>query len=108
MGASTRVEVYGESLVQAAPAVQAGSNRLRRIDFTAGRALEILGHAIEYLTDEYVHRGGSLRANDGEVQAIQLLMALNRKIYYECPEVPTIAERLMSFLRSLVGAAKPD
>ena len=108
MGASTRVELYGESLVQVAPAVQAGSNRLRRIDFTSGRALEILGHAIEYLTDEYVHRGGSLQANDAEVQAIQLLMALNRKIYYECPEVPTIAERLISFLRSLGGAAKPD
>ena len=84
------------------------SRRRRRITPQAGHALEILGHAIEYLTDEYVHRGGSLRANDGEVQAIQLLMALNRKIYYECPEVPTIAERLMSFLRSLVGAAKPD
>jgi hypothetical protein len=75
------------------------SNRRRYIDFKAGRALEVLGHAIEYLTDEYVHAGGSFCANDGEVQAIQLLMALNRQIYYQCPEVPTLAERCLSLMR---------
>jgi len=30
--------------------------RQRQITPQAGRALEILGHAIEYLTDEFVHR----------------------------------------------------
>jgi hypothetical protein len=71
--------------------------RRRRISPQAGRALEILGHAIEYLTDEYVHRGTSFSADDPEVNAIGLLMSLNRQIYFECPVVPTVGERLRSF-----------
>ena len=73
--------------------------RRRRISPEAGRALETLGHAIEYLTDEYVHRGTSFSAEDPQVKAIQLLMSLNRQIYFECPVVPSFGERLRSFLR---------
>ena len=61
-----------------------------------GDALEILGHAIEYLADEYVHEGRSFSANDGQLQAIQLLMAVNRQVYFECPEVPPLARRVLS------------
>jgi len=75
-----------------------GTSRRRRLDVQAGRALEILGHAIEYLTDELVHEGGSLSADDARVQAVQLLMALNRQVYYACPEEPTLAERCSSLL----------
>jgi hypothetical protein len=71
----------------------------RRITPQAGRALEVLGHAIEYLTDEYVHRGEDLNAQNPEVAAVQLLMALNREVYFECPVAPTLAERLRSWLR---------
>jgi hypothetical protein len=74
---------------------------LRRIDAQSGHALEILGHAIEYLADEYAHAGGSLRSSDGEVQAIQLLMALNREIYLACPEVPTFADRCSALAHHL-------
>jgi len=74
------------------------SNRLRHITPQAGHALEILGHAIEYLTDEYVHQGTAFSAKDGELQAVQLLMALNRQVYYECPEVPTFGERCRALL----------
>jgi len=28
-----------------------------------------------------------------------MLMALNRQVYYECPQVPTVGERLRSMLR---------
>ena len=70
------------------------SNRRRRITPEAGRALEILGHAIEYLTDEFVHQGGDLRAGNSQLEAVQLLMARNREIYYECPEVVTVTDRL--------------
>jgi hypothetical protein len=69
----------------------------RRITPQAGHVLEILGHAIEYLTDEYVHNGGQFRAGDPEVEAIQLLMAANRAIYFECPVVPSFGERLLRF-----------
>jgi hypothetical protein len=68
--------------------------RYRRIDPQSGHALEILGHAIEYLTDEYVHAGGSLRANNAQVEAIQLLIMANRAIYFGCPPVPSLGERL--------------
>lgn len=76
----------------------------RRIDQQAGRALEKLGHAIEYLTDEYVYDfaregEGAFSASDGRVQAIQLLMAANRAIYFACPEVEDLATRCLSILR---------
>jgi hypothetical protein len=74
------------------------SDRRRRITPQAGHALEILGHAIEYLTDEYIHQGLDFSANSGELQAVQLLMALNRQVYYECPEVPTFGERFRALL----------
>ncbi|MDR3751426.1 MAG: hypothetical protein P4K94_08060 [Terracidiphilus sp.] len=72
--------------------------RRRRITPQAGRALEILGHSIEYLTDEFVYRGGSFSASNSQLEAVQLLMALNRQIYFECPEVPTFAERCQALL----------
>ena len=74
--------------------------RPRHITPQAGRALEILGHAIEYLTDEFVHRGGSFSVHNDDLAAVQLLMSLNRQIYYECPELPTFAERWRSLLGS--------
>ncbi|HVT28410.1 MAG TPA: hypothetical protein VHE81_10395, partial [Lacipirellulaceae bacterium] len=65
--------------------------RSKRTAPQTGRALEMLSHAIEYLTDEYVHHSDRLKASDPEVQAIQILMALNRSVYYESTE-----ERLTS------------
>lgn len=72
--------------------------RRRRITPQAGRALEILGHAIEYLTDEFVHEGQPLSADNRQIIAVQLLMAVNRQIYYECPIVPTLRERCRAVL----------
>jgi hypothetical protein len=73
------------------------SDRHRSISPSAGRALEMLGHAIEYLADEYVYRGKTFCADDPEVQAVQLLMTLNREVYLECPIVPTFSERVRAF-----------
>ena len=83
-----------------APIATIGSGVLhrRRIPPEAGHALEILGHAIEYLSDEYVHAGRSFSARDGQVEAVQLLMAVNRQIYFACPEVPSLGERWRSLL----------
>jgi hypothetical protein len=72
--------------------------RRRRISPEAGHALEILGHAIEYLTDEFIYAGGSVSAHDAQVEAVQLLMSLNREIYLGCPEVPTLGDRLRALL----------
>lgn len=76
----------------------AGQMRRRSIDPQTGRALEILGHAIEYLADEFAFQGRSLTADRGQIEAIQLLMAINRQIYLQCPEVLTFGQWLRSLL----------
>jgi len=70
----------------------------RRIGPAAGLALEKLGHAIEYLTDEFMHEESfAPSGRDGRLEAIEILMAANRSIYYQCPEVPSLRERLVTF-----------
>jgi hypothetical protein len=76
-------------------------DRRRRITPQAGRALVILSHAIEYLADEFVQGGDQLSALDGRVQAMQLLKALNRQIYCECPVALTFAERIQALLSKI-------
>jgi len=97
MAASATAGLSTGSTVSCAPVVVVGTGR-RSISPKAGHALEILGHAIEYLIDEYVHEGGSFSADDPQVQAVQLLMALNRQIYFECPVVPSLWQRVRSIL----------
>jgi hypothetical protein len=70
----------------------------RRISPQAGRAIEILAHAIEYLADEFVHQGIAYSAKNEQLEAVQILMALNRQVYFECPEVPTFSERCRTLL----------
>ncbi len=56
-----------------------------------GRALEILGHAIEYLADEYAvdrRSKGPLGNADPRIEAIQLLKRFNREIYLSSAVVP--------------------
>lgn len=99
MAASTTSSFPVVAIAAPAPElVTHGVMRRRSIDPQSGRALEILGHAIEYLADEFVFQGGSFSANNGEVQAMQLLMALNREIYMACPEVPPLSSRILAFL----------
>lgn len=71
----------------------------RTVSPEASRALEKLAHAIEYLSNDFLHDNGPGCDHDGRVQAIHLLMALNRAVYFECPEVPALGERLRAFFR---------
>jgi hypothetical protein len=98
MAATTTTGFPIPASTQAVPAARVRSHR-RSISLQSGRALEIIAHAIEYLTDEFVHEGLPYSTNNGQLQAVQLLMALNRKVYFECPEVPTFGERCRAFLR---------
>ena len=87
----------------ARPQVAAVTRRRRRISPEAGRAIEMLGHAIEYLSDEFAlecmtHKGMAVGGTPPQVMAIELLMARNREIYFACPEMPTLGERLRSLL----------
>ena len=73
----------------------------RRITRDAGRGLEILGHAIEYLADEYaleIERYGSLDPTDPRLEAIRILKLLNRKIHYSCPPIEPLGWRIRQFL----------
>ena len=84
----------------AAPIADSGRGvvRRRRISPEAGHALEILGHAIEYLTDEFIYADGSFCAHNAQVESVQLLMGINRQIYFDCPEVPSFGERCRTLL----------
>lgn len=95
---TTGFVVRGITRSAAAPALI--KNRRRYITSEAGHALEILSHAIEYLTDELVQEGKSVSAHHPQVEAIQMLMRLNRQVYYECPLIPTLSERLRALFHS--------
>jgi len=60
---------------------------------------------IELLTSEALVKEGEADGTitdptNGRTKAVCLLMALNRQIYLACPEVPTLAQRWLSFLRT--------
>jgi hypothetical protein len=79
------------------------TTRRRKTSQEAGRALEVLGHAIEYLADEFALEcmTGQKEIAGGvhpRVVAIEILKSCNRQIYLSCPEVPTLGERLRSIL----------
>ena len=73
----------------------------RRITPEAGRGLEILGHALDYLADEFVCDGCRFSDDSGRLQAIQLLTYLNRQIYFACDVEPTFRDRAQSLFRWL-------
>lgn len=99
MASSTTTEFSLPAKASVLDSLPASANRRRSIDPASGRALEILGHAIEYLTDELGQSGGPALADNPQVEAIQLLMAVNRQIYLQCPEVKTFGQRCRSLLR---------
>lgn len=87
--------------VHALPTGLGSRSTRRRTTAEAGFALEILGHAIEYLADEFAHEAGSIssiHSRDPRVEAMQLLMAANRRVYYACPVVPSLYERIVGRL----------
>jgi hypothetical protein len=81
--------------------VQARPFLRRRLSPEGGRALEILGHAIEYLADEYANDladKGPLGSADPRVAAIQLLKGFNRALYYSGTEVEPAFVRMKRWL----------
>ena len=73
----------------------------RQLSPEEGRAIEILGHAIEYLADEYcadAQPKGRLGNADPRIEAIQMLKALNRSIYYSAAEVQPAFTRMKQWV----------
>lgn len=98
MIATTTTRLTFSASASSVPASRVRTPR-RRISPQAGRALEKLGHAIEYLSAEFVNGDRPITPHSPELEAVQLLMALNRKIYFECPETSTWRERMSAFFR---------
>lgn len=69
-----------------APERVSGGAVTRRGTVEQGRALEVLGHAVEYLVDSrlFTLDEGTLKS-DGE--AVQIMMRLSRAVFAECPQV---------------------
>jgi hypothetical protein len=93
--------VASDAATAARSAVSSGR---RSMTPEAGRAIEMLGHAIEYLADEFALEcmDSQVRSAPGvnpRIMAIELLKARNREIYFNCPQVPTVGDRLRSLLK---------
>jgi hypothetical protein len=97
MAATTTIGFSIPASATAVSIARAGAYR-RHITPRAGRALEHLAHAIEYLTDEFVHQGLAYSAKNEQLEAVQMLMALNRQVYFECPEAPSFGQRCRALL----------
>ena len=75
-----------------------GSRRsaaIRRPTQQQGRALELLGHAVEYLIDSRM-QPDSLPSDE---LAVQTLMRLNREVFAECAQIVPLRRRLRRWLR---------
>jgi hypothetical protein len=69
----------------------------RRGTLEQGRALEALGHAVEYLVDSRLFHAGELNPVD-EHEAVQILMRLSRAVFAECPEVVSLRRRMRQWV----------
>jgi hypothetical protein len=80
------------------------SGMRRRSSVQQGRALEILGHAVEYLVDSrmFLIDQPTTRA---DAEATQILMLLSREVFFECAEVVPPARRLGHWIAGKLAVA---
>lgn len=97
------------------PGSVAGRVRKRTISREAGRGIEMLGHAIEYLADELALECATghsdKNALEPSVAAIELLKMLNREVYLECPVALTLRDRFHAWagrFRGVEHALRPS
>lgn len=95
----------GRNIVSNAPI---DMRRARKISAETAKGIEMLGHAIEYLSDDFAYHCldrilGTEPGLHPRLRAIELLKALNRQLYLSCPEVPTFSERMQGWFRKSKG-----
>ncbi len=67
----------------------------RRGNFEQGRALELLGHAIEYLSDSRMFfEADSMPQARAQADAIQIMMRASRAVFEECPETVSLRRKV--------------
>jgi hypothetical protein len=72
----------------------------RRPSPTQGRALEVLGHAIEYLVDSRLDETWDTPA---DAEAVHILMACSRAVFTECEVILSWQQRIQrAALRRLI------
>jgi hypothetical protein len=71
----------------------------RRVSARAAQGIELLRHAIQYLASEAIRDSIPPALQRERMQALKLLMDLNREVYFECPVAPTFAERCRRLFR---------
>ncbi len=69
----------------------------RRPDRQQGQALEVLGHALEYLVDTrmFVYREPNTKA---DAEAIHILSRCSRELFATCAEVVPLRQRVKTWL----------
>jgi hypothetical protein len=72
----------------------------RRPNMSQGRALETIGHAIEYLYDKRVYRNAG-QLSESDTEAVQIMMRLSREVFQECKEVAPVADQRRSLTHRL-------
>jgi hypothetical protein len=70
----------------------------RRPNRTQGRALEMLGHAVEYLVDSRLFMTAE-SSTPADNEAMQIVMLLCRQVFAECAEIVPIARRLRHWIK---------
>jgi hypothetical protein len=74
----------------------------RRGNAEQGRALEALGHAVEYLVDSRMFLRTQAES-DSNRDAVQMLMRLSRTVFLECPEVVPLGRKVARWVTAGVS-----
>lgn len=77
----------------------------RRCNEHQGRALEKLGHAIEYLVDSRMVLIDE-PATRTDAEALDILMRLSRCVFSECAEIVPVRQRFKGWMAHRIGGRK--
>lgn len=103
---TTRIDESSQDFVPLASSMKSrnanGKILQRKTSYDAGRGLEILGHAIEYVIDESILNDKDSSYRHAQREAVELMMALDREIHSGCPIIPPFRERLLWWSRRII------
>jgi hypothetical protein len=85
--------------VHAEPSFPARMRRAKHLSHSSRRGHRILSHAIEYVANEFLYDVTPPGPGNSRLQAVQLLMALDRRVCSESAAVPEMAGRWFRFPR---------
>ena len=77
----------------------------RRAGRKQGVAIEVLGHAVEYLIDSRMFLTQTPYTKSEE-EAVQILMRANRLVFESCPEVVPMGARVRNWMRGMTGGVE--